>query len=213
MTKHQHDVIFHQKIIWLVTTVGPLEYPDDMAVGFPQRESSNREQGHHTTFYDLNSHAALLCLCLLFPIHQKHITKPNPLFQHPCPISRNIQLTLLHHCCIQNSPCFSFTVPINVFSIDCQVKVKVAQLCPTLCNSMDCVHGILQARILEWVAFPFSRRSSQQTISSCIICPLPTSLPHSLSLCPLICPPYYSLKAFAPTVPSTPKTLFSKILI
>ena len=42
------------------------------------------------------------------------------------------------------------------------VKVKVAQLCPTLCNSMDCiVHGILQARILEWVAFPFSKGSSQ----------------------------------------------------
>ena len=39
-----------------------------------------------------------------------------------------------------------------------EVKVKVAQLCPTLCNPMDCsVHGILQARILEWVAFPFSR--------------------------------------------------------
>ena len=35
-------------------------------------------------------------------------------------------------------------------------------LCPTLCDSMDCiVHGILQARILEWVAFPFSRGSSQ----------------------------------------------------
>ena len=35
-------------------------------------------------------------------------------------------------------------------------KVKVAQLCPTLCNPMDhTVHGILQARILEWVAFPF----------------------------------------------------------
>ena len=32
----------------------------------------------------------------------------------------------------------------------------------TLCNPMDCVfHGILQARILEWVAFPFSRGSSQ----------------------------------------------------
>ena len=42
------------------------------------------------------------------------------------------------------------------------VKVKVAQLCPTLCKPMDCiVHGILQARILEWVAFPFSRGSSQ----------------------------------------------------
>ena len=38
------------------------------------------------------------------------------------------------------------------------VKVKVTQLCPTLCDPMDyIVHGILQARTLEWVAFPFSR--------------------------------------------------------
>ena len=45
------------------------------------------------------------------------------------------------------------------------VKVKVAQLCPTLCNSMNCniVHGILQDRIQERVAFPFSRGSSQPT--------------------------------------------------
>ena len=41
-------------------------------------------------------------------------------------------------------------------------EVKVAQLCPTLCDPMDyTVHGILQARILEWVAFPFSKGSSQ----------------------------------------------------
>ena len=41
-------------------------------------------------------------------------------------------------------------------------KVKVAQLCPTLHDLMDyTVLGILQARILEWIAFPFSRRSSQ----------------------------------------------------
>ena len=45
--------------------------------------------------------------------------------------------------------------------------MKVAQLCPALCNPMDCnppgspVHGIPQARILEWVTIPFSRRSSQ----------------------------------------------------
>ena len=39
--------------------------------------------------------------------------------------------------------------------------VKVTQLCPTLCNPIDyTVHGILQARILEWVAFPFSRGSN-----------------------------------------------------
>ena len=42
------------------------------------------------------------------------------------------------------------------------VKVKVAQLCPTLCDPMDyTVHGIFQARILEWVAVPFSKGSSQ----------------------------------------------------
>ena len=42
------------------------------------------------------------------------------------------------------------------------MKVKVAQSCPTLCDLMEyTVHGILQARILEWVALPFSRGSSQ----------------------------------------------------
>ena len=48
-----------------------------------------------------------------------------------------------------------------------KVKVKVAQLCLTLCGPMDCslpgfsVHGILQAILLEWVAVPFFRGSSQ----------------------------------------------------
>ena len=42
-----------------------------------------------------------------------------------------------------------------------KVKVKVIQLCP-LCDPKDyTVHGILQARIVEWVSFPFSRGSSQ----------------------------------------------------
>ena len=40
--------------------------------------------------------------------------------------------------------------------------MKVIQSCPTLYNPMDyTVHGILQAWILEWVPFPFSRGSSQ----------------------------------------------------
>ena len=54
----------------------------------------------------------------------------------------------------------------------CKVKVKVAQSCPTLFNTTDyTVHGILQAWILEWVAFPFSRGSFQprgQIQVSCI---------------------------------------------
>ena len=42
------------------------------------------------------------------------------------------------------------------------MKVKVTQSRLTLCDPVDyTVHGILQARILEWVAFPFSRESSQ----------------------------------------------------
>ena len=54
---------------------------------------------------------------------------------------------------------------------------SVAQLCPALCDPMDCsprgssVHGILQARILEWVAMASSRGSSRprdQTQVSCI---------------------------------------------
>ena len=41
-------------------------------------------------------------------------------------------------------------------------EVKVTRSCSTLCNLRDyIVHGILQARILEWVAFPFSRGSFQ----------------------------------------------------
>ena len=58
-----------------------------------------------------------------------------------------------------------------------KVKVLVAQLCPTLCDSIDrsmpgsSVHGILQERILEWITIPFSRGSSQlrdQTWDFCI---------------------------------------------
>ena len=57
------------------------------------------------------------------------------------------------------------------------VVVLVAQLSPTLCDPLDCsppgssVRGILQARILEWIAIPFTRGSSQprnQTRVSCV---------------------------------------------
>ena len=50
----------------------------------------------------------------------------------------------------------------KIYCIYVKVKVKITQSCSTLSNSMDyTVHGILQARILEWVTFPFSRGSSQ----------------------------------------------------
>ena len=52
--------------------------------------------------------------------------------------------------------------------------VFVSQLCLTLCNPVDCglsvssIHGILQARILEWVTIPFSKRSSHPMDGTCI---------------------------------------------
>ena len=58
-------------------------------------------------------------------------------------------------------------VQILPVKISKSVKVLVAQLCLTLCNPIDysppgsSVHGMLQARILEWVAMPSSRGSSQ----------------------------------------------------
>ena len=68
--------------------------------------------------------------------------------------------------------CFSVVVffcqESKHYQVDCSTgKVLVTQLCPTLCNPMDysppgsSVHEISQARILEWVAIPFSRGSSQ----------------------------------------------------
>ena len=53
---------------------------------------------------------------------------------------------------------------------------SVAQSSLTLCDPMECnmsgssVHEILQARILEWVAMPFSRRSSPTRDRNCISC-------------------------------------------
>ena len=55
-----------------------------------------------------------------------------------------------------------FTTPCIRF-LGCSCRCLAAQMFPTLCRPMDCsppgssVHGILQARILEWLAIPFSR--------------------------------------------------------
>ena len=67
-------------------------------------------------------------------------------------------------------------------------NVKVTQSCATLYNSMDyTVHGILQARILEWVAIPFSRASSQPRTEagspSLWVDSLPAELPGKPPIC------------------------------
>ena len=72
------------------------------------------------------------------------------------------------------------------FASKCYLKSKVQmhvcmhahslQSCPTLCSPMDCsppgcsIHGIIRARILEWVGKPFSRGSSWPRDQTCISC-------------------------------------------
>ena len=69
------------------------------------------------------------------------------------------------------SPCFPATVssPIGPFLVESSVEVCESDSCPVVSDPFaptDCsppgssVHGILQARIPEWVAIPFSRGSS-----------------------------------------------------
>ena len=74
------------------------------------------------------------------------------------------QLTLSHIKQITNKDLLNSTEssPVQENPYFPFVFVQVTQSCLTLCDPMDyTVHGILQARILEWLAFPFSRGSSQ----------------------------------------------------
>ena len=65
------------------------------------------------------------------------------------------------------------SIPFYEYSVEIML---VAQSCPALCNPMDCslrgssIHGIFQARVLEWVAISFSRGSSQSRDGTWVFC-------------------------------------------
>ena len=69
------------------------------------------------------------------------------------------------------------------------MSAKLLQLCLTLCNPMDCslpgssVHGILQARILEWVAISFSNTTLLYYLAAA------AAAAKSLQSCPILCDP------------------------
>ena len=71
----------------------------------------------------------------------------------------------------------TFYEPVNYYKnfLD-QSESEVAQSCPTLCNPVDCsppgssICGILQVRILEWVAVSFSRESSWPRVRTPVSC-------------------------------------------
>ena len=76
-------------------------------------------------------------------------------------------LFLINPCACPFSPGSGQPNYIFLLNHSLAIVEKVAQSYPTLCDPVDCgppgffVHGIFQARILEWVAIPFFRGSSQ----------------------------------------------------
>ena len=84
--------------------------------------------------------------------------------------------------------CFHLTLFAFV-NILLESESEVTQSCPTLCDSMDCsppgssIHGIFQARVLEWVAISFSRGSSRRSNPGLLHCrQRPYHLSHQGSL-------------------------------
>ena len=76
-----------------------------------------------------------------------------------CITNSNLQNCSMH---IILFPNFPILVPIVFFQYNSHSEVKVSQLCLTLSDPIDyTVHGILQARILDWLVLPSSRGSSQ----------------------------------------------------
>ena len=92
---------------------------------------------------------------------QRQNTHTPHLFWIPFPF-RSPKRAKQHSLC-----CTAGSHPLPIMCVRLCVSVSVTQSCLTLCDCMDCsppgssVHGVLQARILEWVAIPFSRGSSQ----------------------------------------------------
>ena len=119
------------------------------------------EQHIHTLVHTTLS-VARICLCVCF--NREYVLRAAVFPQGPC---RNV-------CCMVSKPSedcekhmckelLKEKLSSGVSSyLSEKVKMKITQSCLILYNPMDyTVHGILQARILEWVAFPFSRGSSQ----------------------------------------------------
>ena len=88
-------------------------------------------------------------------------------------------------------------------SVNC-VRAQLLQPCPTLCDPMDCsppvfsVHGIVQARILEWVAMPSSRdlpKPGIEPMSTPSLALQSDSLPLSRQGCPVLLLRKYSSTA------------------
>ena len=141
-------------------------------IPIPKKGNAKACSNYHTIA--LISHASKVMLKILQARLQQYVNHELPDVQASFRKGRGTRNQIANICWtmekareFQKNIYFCFIEYAKAF--DC---VKVTQSCPTLCDPMHhTVHKILQARILEWVAFPFSRGSSQprdQTQVSCI---------------------------------------------
>ena len=89
---------------------------------------------------------------------------------HHATVSHSFKQQCVHRVPACARGCVCHTCPPPLW-LECGLLLtsesEFAQLCPTLCDPMDCslpgssVHGIFQAIFLEWIAISFSKRSSQ----------------------------------------------------
>ena len=95
-----------------------------------------------------------------------------PFSGHPCLLSASSSL----HSRPLVLPCSCRMPPSPHIFLSFIFIVLVSEFCPTLCDPVECsppgssVHGILQARILEWVAIPFCRGSSPPWVRIQVSC-------------------------------------------
>ena len=99
----------------------------------------------------------------------------NPWLRNQDPISSTGGLRKRSYLWEKNSSCFKKMIKNYMISTPPHVHAKSLQSCPILCDPTDCsplgssVHGILQARVLEWVTMPSSRGSSLPRDRTCVV--------------------------------------------
>ena len=132
--------------------------------------------------FGLKAHPALTSLCIV-DVQEKNSTAKLPEISVWRTYSQALMLTMHLPMCLSKASSKPFqdctlflwrseqveTAGNGHIKWGLCVRAKLLQSCPTLCDPMDCspsgssVHGILLARMLEWVAISFSRESRDQT--------------------------------------------------
>ena len=165
-----------------------LAFPKQFLLAFPKQSTWTSVSLYHSSFSSLPQigWGSLIWLqwCLVHPfksnpLHCGPVSGPKPL-QPGNRWSIHSSNYFMGRCGLWGSFLFSSLYlefsSFSFFLVAFCVWAKLLQSCPILCNPMDSslpgfsVHGIPQARILEWVVVPSSRGSSRPRDQTCVSC-------------------------------------------